>query len=246
MADINLGPAGGLGGIEITNSVIPIGARIKEIHVFAEYYVDALQIVYEDARGNEVYMLKLGGQGGQPHVFTLAADEYLTGISGRCGWFIDQLCFHTNRRISETYGSAVGEDDFEFVAPEGQAVVGFCGRADWFVDALGVVLRPLSLTPPVAQPQPAATAKAPQLDDLQKVEGIGPKIAGLLIADGILDLADLAATPVARLEAILTTAGRRYAIADPATWPEQAALGAQGNWDGLQQLQATLKRGRRV
>lgn len=245
MTDINLGPAGGLGGIEITNYVIPSGARIKEIHVFAEYYVDALQIVYEDARGNEVYMLKLGGQGGQQHVFALAADEYLTGVSGRCGWFIDQLCFHTNQRVSETYGSAPGEEDFHFVAPEGQAVVGFCGRADWFVDALGVVVRPLS--PPLSAPShPTSAAKAPQSADLQKVEGIGPKIAALLIADGILDLADLAATPVARLEAILTTAGRRYAIADPATWPEQAALGAQGNWDGLQQLQATLKWGRRV
>jgi hypothetical protein len=35
-------------------------------------------------------------------------------------------------------------------------------------------------------------------------------------------------------------------ISDPATWPEQAKLAAQGDWEGLEALQDELKGGRRV
>lgn len=33
---------------------------------------------------------------------------------------------------------------------------------------------------------------------------------------------------------------------DPDTWPEQTQLAAAGDWDGLDQLQDSLKGGRRV
>jgi hypothetical protein len=35
-------------------------------------------------------------------------------------------------------------------------------------------------------------------------------------------------------------------LADPTTWPEQAALAAQGEWEALAQLQDELKGGRRA
>jgi hypothetical protein len=35
-------------------------------------------------------------------------------------------------------------------------------------------------------------------------------------------------------------------LAHPATWPEQAALAATGEWEALEALQAKLKGGRRV
>lgn len=80
--------------------------------------------------------------------------------------------------------------------------------------------------------------------DLKIIEGIGPAIARLMNEHGVYTLAQLAETPVERLKEILAAAslGR---LADPATWPEQAALGAAGRWDELRQLQATLKGGRR-
>lgn len=81
-------------------------------------------------------------------------------------------------------------------------------------------------------------------DDLKIVEGIGPKIEGILHAAGIKTFAQLAAASVSQLEQIVREdAGIR--IAFPDTWPEQARLAAAGNWDALETLQEELKGGRR-
>lgn len=36
-------------------------------------------------------------------------DEYLIGVSGRAGWYVDSLRFHTNKRVSAVYGGAGGD-----------------------------------------------------------------------------------------------------------------------------------------
>ena len=89
-------------------------------------------------------------------------------------------------------------------------------------------------------------AKAAGADDLQKIEGIGPKVSDLLHAAGITTFAQLAATPVAKLKEILHAAGSRFAMMDPGTWPEQSALAAKGDWAALDKLEDELKGGRRV
>ncbi len=97
----------------------------------------------------------------------------------------------------------------------------------------------------------AATAPTPQEppaevgagDDLSRIAGIGPKVAQILQEAGIRTFAQLAATDVDELRRILREAGLRFM--DPSTWPEQAGLAAQGDWDALAQLQSQLKRGRR-
>jgi len=82
-------------------------------------------------------------------------------------------------------------------------------------------------------------------DDLRKIEGIGPKIAGILNDDGIFTFAQLAAATVPHLEKVVREdAGIR--IAHPGTWPEQSQLAANGQWDALETLQDSLKGGRRV
>ncbi len=91
-------------------------------------------------------------------------------------------------------------------------------------------------------PQPEA--EQPAQDELEIIEGIGPAIARLLRNAGLVTFRQLAATPPERLDEILTNAHLRR-LADPGTWPEQAALAAAGDWDGLKQLQDTLKGGRR-
>ena len=97
---------------------------------------------------------------------------------------------------------------------------------------------------PGTGPRAVEAPAPPKPDDLKLIEGIGPKISSLLNAAGIFTFAQLAATPVADLQAILDKAGLR--LGDPATWPEQAALAAKGDLAGLQALQDTLKGGRRV
>ncbi len=81
-------------------------------------------------------------------------------------------------------------------------------------------------------------------ENLRKIEGIGPKVAGVLSANGIVTFAQLAEAPVERLMEILEAEGLKFM--KPDTWPEQAAFAAQGDWDCLQVLQDQLKGGRRI
>ncbi|WP_233752598.1 helix-hairpin-helix domain-containing protein [Flavilitoribacter nigricans] len=81
-------------------------------------------------------------------------------------------------------------------------------------------------------------------NDLKIVEGIGPKIEGLLHGAGIQTWSDLAATSVDRLREILAEAGERYRLADPTSWPKQAELAASGNWDELKEYQDFLSGGK--
>ncbi|MEZ4768280.1 MAG: DUF4332 domain-containing protein [Caldilineales bacterium] len=69
------------------------------------------------------------------------------------------------------------------------------------------------------EPAPVAEAAA---GDLLRVQGVGPKTAVLLNQAGITTLAELAATPVERLQAILDEAGPRYRVIDPTPWPTHA------------------------
>lgn len=79
---------------------------------------------------------------------------------------------------------------------------------------------------------------------LEKIEGIGPKISRLLNARSIYTFADLAEVNVEELQQCLEEAGPQYRLANPATWPEQARLAAEGNWEALDALQTNLKGGR--
>ena len=94
-----------------------------------------------------------------------------------------------------------------------------------------------------AKPAPAEAGKP---DDLKKIEGIGPKIAELLVAADIPTFAALAATDTDKIREILDAAGSRYRIADPTTWPQQAQLAADGKWEELKVLQDKLDGGKIV
>jgi predicted flap endonuclease-1-like 5' DNA nuclease len=83
-------------------------------------------------------------------------------------------------------------------------------------------------------------------DDLMRIEGIGPKIAGLLKEAKIDSFESLADSDPERLREVLEQGGRRFGLADPESWPAQAALAARGEWDALKNLQAQLKGSRRT
>ena len=89
-----------------------------------------------------------------------------------------------------------------------------------------------------------AAPKSTKADDLKKIEGVGPKIAGLLNEAGIMTFADLGKAKKADLTAILEKAGTRYKSHDPTTWPKQSKLAAAGKWDELKTLQDELMGGK--
>jgi predicted flap endonuclease-1-like 5' DNA nuclease len=83
-------------------------------------------------------------------------------------------------------------------------------------------------------------------DDLTKVEGIGKKIAELLVAQHICTFADLANSKNRILQNILNDAGSRYKSYDPNTWVEQAKLASEGKWDELKKLQLDRKNAKKA
>lgn len=96
---------------------------------------------------------------------------------------------------------------------------------------------------PAGTPAFEATESAgAEPDDLKMLEGVGPKVASVLNAAGIVTFAQLADASVESLQSLLDEAGYRYM--NPASWPEQAALAAAGDWDALKKLQDELNAGR--
>ncbi len=97
--------------------------------------------------------------------------------------------------------------------------------------------------PAAALVQAPPDQEGPQaLDDLKVIEGIGPKTEEVFYGAGIKTYRQLADTSIDRLQEVLDVAKLR---GDPGTWPDQAALAAQGRWEELSRLQSQLMRGRR-
>ncbi len=61
-------------------------------------------------------------------------------------------------------------------------------------------------------------------DDIEVIEGIGPKIAKVLATNGITTFAQLADAKPDDMMAMLQASGGRFGAASATTWPEQAAL----------------------
>ncbi|MBO6518163.1 MAG: hypothetical protein JJ975_16630 [Bacteroidia bacterium] len=98
--------------------------------------------------------------------------------------------------------------------------------------------------PVEAEKAPKAEKAAPASDKLNKIEGIGPKIASVLNEAGIASFADLAAKTSEEIRAILDEAEGNFKAHDPATWPKQAEMAAAGNWDELKAWQDELNGGK--
>jgi predicted flap endonuclease-1-like 5' DNA nuclease len=108
-----------------------------------------------------------------------------------------------------------------------------------------VVEEPAVAATPVVSEAPAVAETPAKADNLELIEGIGPKIAAALTAAGIVTFADLAAADTSRLAEILQQEPNLRS-ADPGTWSEQAALAAAGKWDEFKALTEQLKGGRRA
>jgi predicted flap endonuclease-1-like 5' DNA nuclease len=106
-------------------------------------------------------------------------------------------------------------------------------------------------TPPMTPERPLVEPMAPEppslstRDDLKRIEGIGPRIEGILNNAGVTTFRALSATTAERLREILVASDLRGAYYDPTTWPEQAQLAAEDKWAELEAMQAGLKGGRR-
>lgn len=85
------------------------------------------------------------------------------------------------------------------------------------------------------------SADATAADDLEIIEGIGPKIAAALVAAGVTTFAQLADMTPEAIQEIVSAAG--IGSKSPATWPQQASLARDGKFDELKTWQDELNGG---
>jgi predicted flap endonuclease-1-like 5' DNA nuclease len=82
-------------------------------------------------------------------------------------------------------------------------------------------------------------------DNLQVVEGIGPKMDEVLKKYGVSTWKELSESTPESLRKILDEENpTQYRIIDPATWPAQARLAHSGQWEELISMQKKLDTGR--
>jgi len=128
-------------------------------------------------------------------------------------------------------------DESASLSGENEALYDVAKRGSFVEDIVGAPPEfasdsPTDIVSPIAKP-----------DNLRRIEGIGPKIAALLVDAGLLTFADLAAADIETLRGLLREA---RVGANPLTWPQQAMLAAEERWDELAELQKALVGGRRV
>jgi predicted flap endonuclease-1-like 5' DNA nuclease len=140
-------------------------------------------------------------------------------------------------------------------------LLGWLGN--WF---LGRFVGRNTITPDVSPPEPVASPPAAVpgpgdvdmlaaraagfmvsgSDNLEVIEGIGPKIGHLLRSHSVTSFSKLASMHVDAIELILRSGGIHFNLADPRTWPEQAALAATNRWQELRELQDRIFSGAKI
>jgi hypothetical protein len=141
MPKYKCGYSGGTGGGEFTDRYIGDTSRVLVIRVSHGRVIEGIQVVYQMSGGATDELTMHGGAGGPFGFFRLDHEEYITGIRGRYGDFVDSLQIRTNKQRTTHFGGNGGTADYVYEAPEGTEIVGFCGRSGDVIDAIGVILR---------------------------------------------------------------------------------------------------------
>jgi len=103
--------------------------------------------------------------------------------------------------------------------------------------AAAAPLKAVKKEEPKASGRTGAWAKLKD-DNLQFVEGIGPKMNQVLNENGYNSWAKVAKSNRDELKSMLDKYGDKYKIIEPGDWPRQAKFAAEGDWDGLIKYQS--------
>jgi hypothetical protein len=157
------GPSGGSGGVFCESNDVHPAFRLHSISVNSGATIDSINITYDiplgDVNPKDVGVSDhqhCGGTGGhqvlnepprkdQPTLF-LSPGEHIVRVSGRYGNTVDFLYIQTSAPQFRNYGNenSKASGTFDFIAPAGTEITALVTKACTFVDAVGVVLKPLS------------------------------------------------------------------------------------------------------
>ena len=139
------------------------------------------------------------------------------------GWILKQLFGGSDKEVDTTdYSAKINGLETELAA---------CRK-----EKAGLVTAAAAATAIAATPKVDDSVK----DDYTKIEGIGPKIKGLLNADGLWSFKQLSEASVERMQKVLDAAGPAYKVHNPKTWAEQSKMAHEGRWDELKKWQDEL------
>lgn len=142
---VSVGPWGGQDGFRWDDGVY---STVRQLVIAHGAGIDSIQIEY-DMKGNSIWTEKHGGNGGckVETVKLDSPDEFLISVHGYYGkindWgpiLVRSLTFESNRKTYGPYGVQQG-GSFSFPSTTGK-IVGFHGKASWYLDAIGVYLKP--------------------------------------------------------------------------------------------------------
>ena len=85
----------------------------------------------------------------------------------------------------------------------------------------------------VAKEATTVSETSGKVDDLTKIQGIGPATAKLLRKSGITTFRTLHETDTKHLQTILKKGGTKFKLVDPSSWTEQSRFAMNGDWIGL-------------
>uniref|UniRef100_J3N8Q7 Jacalin-type lectin domain-containing protein n=1 Tax=Oryza brachyantha TaxID=4533 RepID=J3N8Q7_ORYBR len=142
-----IGPWGGNRGRVYDIHVAP--HRLESIKVCSDISViHSFEFTYSDHNGQKHVAGPWGGYGsGNVDMIQLAPSEFLLEVSGTFGRFrtalnvMTSLTFVTNAHSYGPYGKIEGTP-FHMPVQSNGCIVGFFGRAGWYVDAIGIYVNP--------------------------------------------------------------------------------------------------------
>jgi predicted flap endonuclease-1-like 5' DNA nuclease len=151
------------------------------------------------------------------------------------GWLLNWLLSKLMGKDSSGGGSGSGTNSYNATSQASNAYAGVAAGAG---AATAVMSGGVDLTKSAL-----AGFKLKHANDLEIIEGIGPKIAGLFNENGVTTFAQVSGLSVPAMNAILEKGGPRFKLANPSTWAEQARLCYENRWSELQALQDSLSAG---
>ncbi|KAF8700221.1 hypothetical protein HU200_034600 [Digitaria exilis] len=117
--------------------------RLQSVTIYSCLVIDSLAFSYTDRDGQHHSSGHWDGHGGACNTVLLGPSEFLTGISGTIDSYEDQsqvitsLMLVTNARSYGPFGRTQGTP-FQVPLQSNGCIVGFFGRADQYLNAVGV------------------------------------------------------------------------------------------------------------